>query len=287
MEALLSKSFDNLSSFDQPKIRKGLRQVEGLLAQICLSSASNRHSAPEPTKEPHSGKSLADLASDAAFREFFKLQDGFEWNVAIRLVNCLDRLLGKSHDEQNDLLIVQALELIQGVLLLHPPSRALFSRELYMNHLLDLLEPINCPAIQSATIITLVCALIDTPQNTRTFENLDGLLTITSLFKSRETSREVKLKLVEFLYFYLMPETASSPATKKVISSSDLSQHTPSKLPSVPDHANVGVKKKPYTEIAITRFTEEKQALLGRHLSSVEDLVADLRQGLPFDGALA
>jgi hypothetical protein len=39
MEALLSLSFDNLSSYDQAKIRKGLRQVEGLLAQICLSSS--------------------------------------------------------------------------------------------------------------------------------------------------------------------------------------------------------------------------------------------------------
>jgi len=41
--------------------------------------------------------------------------------------------LGKSHDGQNDLLIIQTLDLIQGALLLHPPSRSLFSRELYMN----------------------------------------------------------------------------------------------------------------------------------------------------------
>jgi hypothetical protein len=73
------------------------------------------------------------MGQDPAFREFFKLQDGFEWNVAMRLVNSLDRLLGKSHDDQNDLLIIQTLDLLQGVLMLHPASRALFSRELYMN----------------------------------------------------------------------------------------------------------------------------------------------------------
>lgn len=137
MEALLSLSFDNLSSYDQSKIRKGLRQVEGLLAQICLSSpqsaAEKRRSAIDPDKEPPPRKSLSEMGSDPAFREFFKLQDGFEWNVAMRLVHCLDRLLGKSHDDQNDLLIIQALDLIQGVMLLHPPSRTLFSRELYMN----------------------------------------------------------------------------------------------------------------------------------------------------------
>lgn len=138
MEALLSMSFDNLSSYDQVKIRKGLRQVEGLLAQICLSSSSSsnaekRRSVVDPAKEPPPRKALSQLGNDPAFREFFKLQDGFEWNVAMRLVNCLDRLLGKSHDGQNDLLIIQTLDLIQGTLLLHPPSRTLFSRELYMN----------------------------------------------------------------------------------------------------------------------------------------------------------
>jgi len=138
MEALLSLSFDNLSSYDQSKIRKGLRQVEGLLAQICLSSPQigterRRSSVIDPDKEPARRKELCDMGDDPAFREFFKLQEGFEWNVAMRLVNSLDRLLGKSHDDQNDILIIQTLDLLQGVLMLHPPSRALFSRELYMN----------------------------------------------------------------------------------------------------------------------------------------------------------
>jgi len=144
MEALLSLSFDNLSSYDSSKIRKGLRQVEGLLAQICLSSSQSSQSQPkttaekrrsvlEPDREPPPKKALEELGSDPAFREFFKLQDGFEWNVAMRLVNCLDRLLGKANDGEYDLLIIQALDLIQGILLLHPPSRTLFSRELYMN----------------------------------------------------------------------------------------------------------------------------------------------------------
>ena len=85
MEALLAHSFDYLSSYEHSKVRKGLRQVEGLLAQICLSKAkqsptdenqSMRSSgAPQPVP-----KALTDLNDDPAFREFFKLQEGFQWN---------------------------------------------------------------------------------------------------------------------------------------------------------------------------------------------------------------
>ncbi len=154
-------------------------------------------------------------------------------------------------------------------------------------HLLDLLEPINCPAIQSATLLTLVCALIDTPQNTRTFENLDGLLTITSLFKSRETSREVKLKLVEFLYFYLMPETPSIPSANSTVSIPAALQRSPSRLVGAFSRTDTGAgRRRADSESEATRSQEEKQSLLTRYLNNVDDLVADLRESAPFGGVL-
>ena len=139
METLLSHSFDYLSSTSPQKIRKGLRQIEGLLAQICMSKTTNpankRHSmlALGSTPPPSSPKKLTDLHQDPAYREFFKLQQSFQWNVCMRLISCLERLLGKESNGTNDLLVIQTLELIQGVLLLHPPSRELFAREIYMN----------------------------------------------------------------------------------------------------------------------------------------------------------
>ena len=152
--------------------------------------------------------------------------------------------------------------------------------------LLDLLEPINCPAIQSATLLTLVVALIDTPSNTRAFEGLDGLLTVTSLFKSRSTSREVKLKLVEFLYFYLMPETPSIPWADQRDSVPAMLQRSPSKLAGAfaPDGRRRGADGGGGAEVTLT--TQDKQELLSRHLSSVEDLVKDLRNCAPFGGAV-
>lgn len=114
MESLLSLSFDYLTSQNSDKVRKGLKQLEGLLAQICLSRGAasgngssqalghaKRHSVAvipsQPAKPPP--RELTQLKDDPAFREFFKLQDGFEYNVAMRLIACLERLLGKSeHD---------------------------------------------------------------------------------------------------------------------------------------------------------------------------------------------
>ena len=147
--------------------------------------------------------------------------------------------------------------------------------------MLDLLDPSSCPAIQSSTLLTLVTALLDNPTNTRTFENLDGLLTVTSLFKSRGTSRDVKMKLVEFLYFYLMPETPYSGLSDR---GSGL-QRSPSKR-SVAFTGRSGSGAGAGGDVE-NKSTEEKQRLLGRYLPNVEDLVEDLRESAPFGANLA
>jgi hypothetical protein len=101
METLLAHSFDYLSSHEPSKVRKGLRQVEGLLAQICLSKPVSKsppdrrrsHLAVEAQPVP---KALTDLHDDPAFREFFKLQESFQWNGAYELSPFLHR---KTHTE--------------------------------------------------------------------------------------------------------------------------------------------------------------------------------------------
>lgn len=127
-------------------------------------------------------------------------------------------------------------------------------------------------------------ALIDAPTNTRAFEDLDGLLTVTSLFKSRSTSREVKLKLVEFLYFYLMPETPSIPRAEQRDSVPAMLQRSPSKLAGA--FAAESRRRRANSAVEVTLTTEDKQELLSRHLSSVEDLVKDLRTCAPFGGVV-
>lgn len=204
--------------------------------------------------------------------------------MSLRLVSCLEHLLGRGSNGANDLLIVSTLDLIQGTLLLHPPSRALFAREIYMNLLLDLLEPGNCPAIQSSTLLTLVTALLDNPANTRTFEELDGLLTVTSLFKLRATSREVKLKLVEFLYFYLMPEIPPTQTSHPSSAPVSPLHRSPSKAAGAARRNVTGADGGRDHKDKSVRTTDEKQALLGRYLNNVEDLVEDLKETSPFGG---
>ncbi|KAL5120045.1 hypothetical protein ACEQ8H_002143 [Pleosporales sp. CAS-2024a] len=285
MEALLSLAFDNIASKDTQKIRKGLRQIEGMLAQICLSGTKSRSATPghrrnasaitlgeQPESTP---KKLGQLSDDLAFREFFRLQEGFEWNVATRVADCLERLLGmgSSKDGQNDILILSSLSNLQGLLLLHPPSRIIFGRQVYMNLLLDLLDPYNCPAIQSQALLVLVTALLATPQNTRTFEHMDGLLTVTSLFKDEETTQNVKVKLLEFLYFYLMPETPAASL-----------QRSPSKLAAAFDRrtSSANGDNGGGTSNKSIRSQEDKQHLLGKYLSNVDALVEDLQESAPF-----
>lgn len=96
------------------------------------------------------------------------------------------------------------------------------------------------------------------------------------------------MKLVEFLYFYLMPETpipsVGSGGSRYAgaapgMASADRLQRSPSKRlgrGSAADGAGVS------GEEGNTRTTEEKQMLLGRYLNNVEDLVEDLRESAPF-----
>ena len=146
---------------------------------------------------------------------------------------------------------------------------------------LDLLDPQNCPAIQSSTILALVTSLLDSPQNTRTFESVDGLLVLTSLCKATTTTREIKQKLIEFFYFYLMPETklaTSASATntavlggrgKELVAAFDVQRRRETITGS--ESGDKGNE--------MTRTPTEKQELLGRYFSNVQDIVAGMGVG--------
>ena len=80
------------------------------------------------------------------------------------------------------------------------------------------------------------------------------------------------MKGVEFLYFYLMPET---PVGSPYGGNMGGPNRSPSKrLEGGGQH------------VAGTKTTEEKQGLLGRYLSNVEDLVEDLRESAPFGASV-
>ncbi|TKA51587.1 hypothetical protein B0A53_05268 [Rhodotorula sp. CCFEE 5036] len=68
-----------------------------------------------------------------------------------------------------------------------------------------------------AVLDTLLCGLVDHPKNMRTFESVGGLGAIVRVLKDKSVSQAVRIKVIEMLFFYLMPE-----ATPSASSSSDL-----------------------------------------------------------------
>ena len=209
--------------------------------------------------------------------------------MASRLIATLERLLGMPGSSDNDIVILSALELLQGMLLLHPPSRSLFSREIYLNILLDLLDSANPPALQSQALMVLMSVMLECPRNARTFEEMDGLLTVASLLKSRGTAKDVRVRAMEFLSFYLMPEAAEPEAAAEAIEGHDMAtvQRTPSKSASG-NVAHSRTRSNESTgsmdvdeEVGTTRTTKEKKAYLERWLGNVDWLVQDLPGGVP------
>jgi hypothetical protein len=134
-------------------------------------------------------------------------------------------------------------------------------------------------------------ALLDAPQNTRVFEQLDGLLTVTSLFKSRETGREVKFRLTEFLYFYLTPETPSIPRADGKgggNAASGLLQRREGGLAKVFGGGGGGGGAKEGKAGGEVLSVEEKKLFVDRYLPGVVDeLLKDLDRYKPFGGVLS
>jgi hypothetical protein len=119
------------------------------------------------------------------------------------------------------------------------------------------------------------------------------LESITGLFKRKDTSHAVRyrpespeglltvsVKILEFLYFYLIPEsTAPKPGTYTSTSSSGASSS------SGCDGSDSSSSSAGATRKIIRRTTEEKKSLVGKLLGGekgVEGLVRDLKEFRPF-----
>ncbi|BGP13302.1 hypothetical protein JCM10213_001510 [Rhodosporidiobolus nylandii] len=66
------------------------------------------------------------------------------------------------------------------------------------------------PQLALAALDTLLCALVDRPKNMRVFEELGGLDTLVKILKDKSLAQVVRIKVIELLYFYLLPEQAVS-----------------------------------------------------------------------------
>ncbi|KAI9467051.1 CDC14-domain-containing protein [Lactarius psammicola] len=131
--------------------------------------------------------------------------------------------------------LTRALFIIQGVALTHHSTKVFLGRRYPLDVLLDLLvisrhlaSPSHNPkqpaasdevhphskqvappsALPNAVLDTLLCILVDSSPSLRVFEECNGVQTIVKLLKRAHTPRDVRMKCLEFLYFYLMDETS-------------------------------------------------------------------------------
>lgn len=175
----------------------------------------------------------------------------------------MDRILAEKKNPQQDTLFASCLQCLQGTLLLHPESRNLFAREMHMATFIELLSRRQPPELRVLTIDTLVAALLECPANMRTFESLDGLHTISLLFKNRQTPEKVRLRVTEFLYFYLLPEVEDSQHRQRE------SGYSSAQVVVVGDERVMGPK---------TRSIRQKEGMLGKHLKGIGGIVRDIRR---------
>lgn len=302
-------AFDRLTSFtafsrsEWPSTTAGLRSIESLLARISLG--------PSPETVDSADIAFPD-ATNPLFAWFLEFQDTFQGNTASQLVRFLGRLETVSSDGRDSERIRlferwtrQSLQLLQGCLLLHEPSRSLFTRRPNMELLIRFLGTQYTGEVHVETVETTVSALVDRPDNLRVFEECHGLEAISKVFKDPKSSHTVKVKVLEFLYFYLIPETPPSGDPHDVdVSSVDSQQTTvfhggdtirPAKTGN---GAGIGVattrrhSREPatHTEDATSddeqqptwRTTTEKQAMLGKYFNNIDALVTSLNEFKPF-----
>ncbi|ORY76338.1 cell division protein Cdc14 [Protomyces lactucae-debilis] len=268
--------------------KQGLDAIERLFALVTLR-AGVPHTFPGPI--------------DEAYCSFTAVQDGFQGNVAGHLCHLLRRLLQEEPASRENATLIddmtrQVLILLQGSVLLHPPSQALFARPANLHLLLNLVT-LESTSVETtiAALTTLVCCLVDRPASLRVFEGCGGLASLCDAFKAEKTPHKVKIKMLEFFYFYLIREQQEDDGEIKTVKMNEQKQKEsmghwpiPRDLVGVTIDDEEGTvrpgkpaqrqqQQQPDTQL---RTRLEKKRLLGEHLQNIDALVASFDELAPF-----
>ncbi|KAJ3758565.1 cell division control protein 14, SIN component-domain-containing protein, partial [Lentinula raphanica] len=161
---------------------------------------------------------------------------------------------GESESSKNDQLtelttqLILALSIIQGVALNHQRSKRWLGKTKSLEILVDLLlasrhVPSSIfdtaastsspkknalpPSLTSTILDTMLCILVDSTLALRSFEQCNGVQAIVKILKRAGSPREVRMKCLEFLYFYLLDETKPSVSAASSSLSTLVNPQTP------------------------------------------------------------
>ncbi|CAK5275133.1 unnamed protein product [Mycena citricolor] len=218
----LEDVLDDLSSPRSTSVDKteALRSLERILAAAC-----------------------ARTNSDEDRDVFIALQYTFECNVSTKILSwimastsALESLISQGdvdterRAEISDITaqLSLALSILQGVCLIHPATKAslgcrcalevildlfLASRHLSLPETASKANVVKAQPLASVILDTLLCVLVDSSPALRLFESCQGVHAVVKILKRAGTPREVRMKCLEFLYFYLLDETNVSPVS--------------------------------------------------------------------------
>ncbi|KAJ7620068.1 cell division control protein 14, SIN component-domain-containing protein [Roridomyces roridus] len=223
LQALRESLQDALDDLSSPRTSNevkssALQRLEKTLARACVSTSST---------------------STEVLDHFLALQYTFECNVPARILGWiagvtprLENAPGEPEDADLGTLSTQltlALSIIQGIALIHPASKVYLGRKYALEILLDLFLAARhlsnptaatpgksngtspLPPLASSVLDTLLCILVDASPALRAFEACQGVHAVVKILKRAATPREVRMKCLEFLYFYLLDETTPTP----------------------------------------------------------------------------
>lgn len=154
---------------------------------------------------------------DSRLAEFCASQDNFQLNVASALLLAYTTLSGSERAESH---ILVANRQLQGLLLIHPPSRNVFGRRSAMHTMIAFLDrkyPLYLVDVCISCVSLFIHILIKNTTNMRMFEECGGPLRIIYYLQHTPQSQgdpeqTLRFKVIEFLIFYLGDETELGPS---------------------------------------------------------------------------
>ncbi|KZW04169.1 hypothetical protein EXIGLDRAFT_758467 [Exidia glandulosa HHB12029] len=242
----ISTALDDISSISASHNRRqrALDKLERVVAETCAA---------------------LDGADPSRLSTFLELQDAFDCNIASRLLPFIAQALpvlraqavdegDGASDEDYGLYccVAQSMSLLQGLALLHSATKSFLSKKWVIEVFLALLacpqlrpstpvpaSPTKSPTKSSASsrdappplaiavVDTLLCVLVDAPLAIRAFEEVNGLEVIVKTLKRAGVPRDIRMKCLEFLYWYLLPEDA--PPTRSASGPAPSAPSSPTK----------------------------------------------------------
>ncbi|KAL7425277.1 hypothetical protein Q5752_000965 [Cryptotrichosporon argae] len=126
--------------------------------------------------------------------------------------------------------IEPAVSVLQGLCLLSRECKDAVGERWVLEMIIDLLLLLRAQPghdgrkpVAYALLELAFCVLVDRPDHARRYEQLGGLEAATRVLKGTGVAKEVRMKCIEFLYFYLLPENTGRRSTSATSASSSSS----------------------------------------------------------------